>query len=708
MKKLALPVFVLVVLAAAGVYWFTQGAGGAKGLTSYVPADTVVYFGGTPDPKVVEQMRDYPVAAVEPAQLENLFSELARQEGGNRSQPGRALLEAWVLDFVNHGATYGELFDHYGISLNQPQAIYMHGLFPVIRLPVADQAAFDRVWQSVSERSGVSPKEEMREQTRVQRWPLTPAGAPQSVELVVATQDSLATITFFSSFDTEQAQLERLGLSAPETSLADSGELREIIKTQGFSETFAGFLHIRRLAEGLLETSSSTLANDWAALNRALGQPNPLTGELEPVCRDEIAGLFGAAPRMLLGYTNASTQGDAITIEARSLLEITAPGVGDSLMKLRGHLPSHLQGEQMVGFGFGLNMDTLVPTLTELWNRFGQLSFQCPRLQQAQQQMAGTSPAMLGVFTGMAQGIQGAGVSLYDLTFSQASGLPESVDFLFSLATSNPELVISMFNTTVVPKAGGRVPKLPLDGALTEVDLGFLSPGLSATLGKQGEHLVVYSGEKGTEAAQALASETLVANGMMAMSVDYPRIEQWVSEIPNSILSQIASGESEFCMIHAKMRQTIRSQPMRMQYLSDIEKGGLSGYTRVQMLPSQGQRLTADAISGRYELRDLDQNCGQPPLIGHETINADGTGSYVEYDATGQCETLNYQYGWALNGSSLEFDVAEGQYRDGCQSPWGTLQAHQASCELIPTENGFDCIYTDEEGQGLYRYHRLP
>lgn len=707
MKKLAIPTLILlVVAAAAGWLWQSGSLGGSKGLTAYVPADTGAYFGGTPHPAMRALMADYPVGNMDLRQLQDLAVELQNKQAD--SAAAVSLLQALLLDLSAHAGSYGELFAHYGVDLEGEAAIYLHGIYPVLRFSIADTAAFDQVWNDVSDRAGVTSIEETREGATLRRWRLNDPGMAESFDLVVAHQDGVATMTFFSSLDSETDQLERIGLRQPEQSLADSGEFARLSEAQGFSNSFAGFVHIQRLAEGLLEARDSRLARNFRQLRELDGKPNPFTAQLDASCRDEIAGLFAAVPRFLAGYQSVTGDGDAVSVQARSLLEIKAPGLSEPLQALRGHLPGHLSGDQMLGVGFGVDTDALVPTLTRLWSAAGDLSFQCPRLQELQQQMAATSPAPLGFVTGMLQGIKGIGFSLYDLGFSDATGLPDSVDFLLSLATENPQLVISLFNTTVVPQSMGRVPSLPLDGALTEVDLGFLTPGLSATLGQQGQHLVVYSGQQGAQAAAALADETLEANGSSAIHLDYPRIAQWLDTLPDAMLSQLAAADEGFCLMHARLQQVIGSQPMRMNYTTDLEAEGLAGQAQIDMLPVGSALGRVESVVGRYELRDLNQNCGQPPMIGEEVLNADGTGHYAEYDATGQCETLRYNYRWERFGDRLRFNVAKGAFRESCGEEWETVEAYEAGCELLPAENGFDCIYTDDEGEGLYRYQRMP
>lgn len=706
MKRFAIPALIVALVVVVVAWLWRSGSEGAdSGLTDYVPADTVLYLGGRTNADVLKRIESYPISAVDPSELEALFERMEPSQ--QEEVPGAKLLRAFLLDFTAHSTTYGELYSRYGFDLQSEQAIYMHGLYPVIRMPIADKEAFDGFWDGISKESGVAPVDETREGVDLKRWTLGLIDGIGSVDLVVAQQDSLATITLFSSTDSEQAQLERIGVRKPEQSLADTGELTELIKAQGFSDEFAGFVHIQRLVEGLMGAKQSTLTRDIDALVAQAGETNPLSRDLTPVCRDEIAGLFAGMPRLLLGYRSVDVKGESIDIEMRSLLEITSAEVVGPLLDLRGHLPGHIGGDQMLGVALAANMDTLVPTLTKLWSEAGKLTFQCPQLQQVQQKMMATSPAPLGVVTGMAQGIKGAALSLYDISFSDAGGMPASVDFLLSIATENPELVLSLFNTTVVPQSGGRVPQLPLNGELTEVDLGFLTPGLTATLGQQGQHLVVYSGSQGEQAAKTLASETLESNGLMEMSIDYPRLGAWLSSLPDSLLSQVAGGNEEFCLMQARMRKALSGQPMRLTYRSDVEAGGVSAQTHLSMLPADMATLDADQLVGRYELRDLGQNCGQPPMIGHEEIKADGTGFYTEYDATGQCETLRYSYKWTKAGDQIHFDVSGGEYRDACDQEWDSLDAHTARCDILATETGFDCIYTDDEGEGLYRYQRV-
>lgn len=472
----------------------------------------------------------------------------------------------------------------------------------------------------------MTPVEEQIDDLSLRRWRLTPAEAPQTLDLAVALQDGVATFTLLSSLDTEEERLERIGLRAPQTSLADSGEFRELAAARGFNSGLAGFLHIQRIVAGLLEADDSRLARDFSRLLTLTGEENPFHEQLNAACRQEVAQLFTAMPRALFGYTSVVTEGDRVKAEMEGLLEVNAAGIMEPLQALRGHLPGHLQGEQMLGLGLGLDMDALAPSLTRLWQAAQAEDFQCSQLQQLQQQMATTSPAALGLITGMVQGIKGMGLSIHELSFNEATGLPEKIDFLFSLATENPQLLISLFNTTVVPRSGGRVPEIPLDGSLTRVDLGFLLPGLEATLGLQGQHLVLYVGDQSARAATALAGESLDKNGISSVHLDSARLGRWLNELPAPLLSQLAGSGDNVCLLRSRLRRTLGDQPIIFYRQTDLQTTGIVTHSSMELLPITPGAGQVGPLPGRYELLDLNQNCGQPPMIGEEQINEDGTG----------------------------------------------------------------------------------
>lgn len=704
MKKLAIPALVLLAVVALASWLGLSVLGGNKGLRAQVPADTAFYFGGTPDARILAQKANYPAPRVPIRPLVELISSLNEHS----EMPGAALLRALLLDYSARVATQGDLFSHYGIDPEGEEAFYLHGLMPVARLPIADEDALDEVLQWVSEQAGVAPVEEQIEDLSLRRWRLTPADAPRTLDFVVALQDGVATFTLLSSLDTEEERLERIGLRAPQTSLADSGEFRQLVEQRGFNQNLAGFLHIQRIAAGLLEADDSRLARDFSRLLTLSGEENPFAAELSEACRQEVAQLFGAAPRALFGYRAVAAEGDQVKAEMDSLLEVNASGVMEPLQALRGHLPGHLQGNQMLGLGLGIDMDALAPTLTRLWQAGQEARFQCPQLQQLQRQMATTSPAALGLITGMVQGIKGVGLSIHELSFDESTGLPENIDLLFSLATENPQLLISLFNSSVTSGSGGRIPEIPLDGSPTRVDLGFLLPGLEATIGLQGQHLVLYVGDQSAQAAAALAEEPLDKNGLSSFYIDGGRLGRWLEALPAPLLSQLSGTGENICLLKAQAHRMLGAQPITLYRVTDLEEAGIATHSSMALLPTPAGAGQVGPLPGRYELLDLNQNCGQPPMIGEEQINADGTGHYVEFDPTGQCETLRYHYRWTRYGSLLLFDVDEGQMRDSCVADWEPLSAHQMSCELVPANGGFDCIYPVEQDANIFRYRRLP
>lgn len=699
---------ILVVAIVAGLGWWfgvRQPSQSAAGLTAYVPADTAVYMGGTTNPALAKLMDHYPVSTLDSGKVEQMFRRLEQRHNGPLG-PGVKLMRALLKDFAENSATYGELRRHYGIATSGESAFYLHGIYPVLRLPIADTKAFNEVWNRASESSGLNPTTQTQDGVTLKRWRLSPPGSPDYADLVVAMDKGEATITLFSSLDSPQQQQVRLGLARPEHSLADSGEVRQLIKSQGFDSAFAGFIHIDRLASGLLQADQGQLSKDFGKLLKKAGKPNPFAAQLDQPCRQEVAGLFAAVPRWVIGYQDVKVDDKQAAFTASSILEIKNPELLASLQKLRGHLPGLDQQGGMLSVSLATDMDSLVPALTELWRQATTAKFTCPRLQQLQQQMAARSPAPLGVMTGMMQGVKGMGISLYDIGVPSRAGEPAKFDFLVSLATTNPELVLSLLNTTLVPRSQGRIQPLPLTGELTDVDLGFLVPGLKVRIGKEGKHLVMFSGAQAAKAAKALAKETLAPNGLMAASVDYPKMSHWMKNVPLDLLASMPNG-SELCTVHAQVRNALRKQPMQVRYVTDLDAQGLTTKMWIRIEAMKPQAAIGN-LSGHYDVLNLGDNCADPTPLGHEEINKDGSGRYTEVDPSGKCDLLSFDYRWTREGDRLLFNVKGGQTRDACDQQWGRIPPHQAQCEIVPRADGFDCIYTGDESKGLYRYRRLP
>jgi hypothetical protein len=149
--------------------------------------------------------------------------------------------------------------------------------------------------------------------------------------------------------------------------------------------------------------------------------------------------------------------------------------------------------------------------------------FQCEPLAQLQAELEQANPAMIGMATGMADGVKGIGLSVLDFELDMAGGEPnlKKLDSLLSLSADDPAFLLEMVKPFAPMLAG-----IDLKSG-EDVDLSdFIPPefGVSAKLGLRGQHLVLFTGEGSKKLADGLKGEALTANGLYSMSADYGRM----------------------------------------------------------------------------------------------------------------------------------------------------------------------------------------
>ncbi|MBP0048202.1 hypothetical protein H9C73_05595 [Marinobacterium sp. AK62] len=684
---------VLAAAAGAGLAW-QQGWLGSTSETSmahFVPADTVMYIGGKASAEQVAQLRDMPLMGQSQLQIQQLLAEMDNL--GRDETPQARFATVLLREFLGNATTYGSTVAHFGLDPLKPQAIYMDGLMPVLRFGIQDEQQFWRVFDQASTESGLKPRTLTLEGTSVKLWRLTQPG-DQSLELAVTVHEGIATLTAFHFLDQENDQLQRLALKAPDRSLADSGELAQLKTDYGFDDSLQAFIHLERLTQGILDPDSIGLGQDLKALLQARGKPLP-TERLDAACRADISALVAQVPRFVAGNTGVSTD-NALAMQSRSVLELTHAELVSDLRSLRGHIPSHSGStDQILGLGMGLNVDNLIPTVTSMVQRFRDYPTECAELQQAQRQLAGANPAMLGMFTGMIQGTRGAGFSLFDLAIDPNTLQPTNLDFLLSIATENPNALLGMLAMSPM----GRQIQIPTDGSLADIDLSHLIPGLSLKAGMQGKHLVAFSGEQAGKAAAELEQEALDANGHTRLSADYNRLADLISNLPTQVAVELESGTSTGCVAQAQIANMLRTQGAQVRYDLDFSEQGMDTRMAFSLDPSQVPQV--DPV-GSWTLMDQSYDCQGGEPIGVEEIRADGTGQYRYND--GQCDLYRTNYTWTQSGNLFTLTATENVSRDDCTQDWTTEAPVNSQCILIPLDEGFRCIYSDEDSESLFHY----
>ncbi len=683
MKKWIIPV--LILFAGAGLAW-QQGwfpavqTLGEGQFADHVPAQTPFYMGGRLDRAQAEAFREMPLVSLSPYQLERALTAFDFAAEGEETTPGGRFARALMRDALTHGATYGEFYDHLGIDLTGSHAVYLDDLFPVVRLAIADPEAFRNFLHGASEESGITPRPETIGGEEVHLWPLTEDGEPWYLAARLA--DGIATLTLLRESEEAAARRRRLALEPPAQSLAASGELQSLRETHGFSDDMLAFVHLERLARRLLQPGE----NDHAL------------ADVPTSCRQDAVALAGRAPRWVLGSIATPDSPPDVTT-ARAVLELEHTGVITSLEKLRGHIPGHTLADDdpVMALGLGLNIDALVPAATRLWSLFVESEFQCPSLVKAQQRVANTPPAMLGAATGMFQGVQGAGLSLYHFTAGDSADAT-ALDFLVSIAAESPRTLISVLNNNPLGLQVG----IPTDGSTRALDLSAVAPGLQVEAGIKGQHLVFYTGERGTAAARRLEDEPLEANGLGSLAVDYTRLADLIEATPAAPAARMANQpEINPCLDQARLVSALRAQPFGLRYHGDVTPRGL--VTDMTVTLQTTGRASLDPV-GEFAVLDRTEDCQRGDPAGTLVLEAGGSGRYEQGNA--DCTLDQRRYDWTRQGDSLHLRVHESRHRPRCDAAWEDRDTERAECVMSRVEGGLQCLYREGKRERLWLLQR--
>ena len=521
----------LVVAAAAvgaGGYYFASHQKGAEaGSLAYVPADTLLFAGGLePMPwAAMTAFRDQFNFGMKPDQVNALIDEMikADPESPDAAPAGARLAVSLYAEYMN--AVLSKEFKPQMLGLGETvdSAFYTVGALPVIRVALADKAAFDAFLAKAEERVKVKGEEVKLKEFSYKRYPLI-SDAEQPVYLAIGERDGFVVVTLDTGNLIPSAEgLEvAFGLTKPAQSLATAGTLQALVKEQGLKPFSLGYLNHEALIRTLTRADSPVAKLlDKVSHGEAT---KSMAAFRTPECQTDIEGMAALWPRSVFGYTELDTSGSPLRADSLFKIVSTDKQTMEQLQKLRGFLPQYSTEQSKLSYQLGLNMDELTPVLTNLWTRAIQAKFQCAPLVAAQDQLKQTNPALLGAMTGMIQGVQGVGIDVQDLKLGKAAAegqLPsiDALSFVATLSSKQPQQLWGMlammqpeFASLKLPESGQSI-DLPLPLPVT-----LPSP---IKLGLYGNHIAVFSGDQGKALAESLAKQELKPNGFVHFGLDY-------------------------------------------------------------------------------------------------------------------------------------------------------------------------------------------
>ena len=521
MKKL----LIIAALAAAGIgaYLFVapeQKLSPSYNVLDYVPADTPIFTGQLEPFPLKDYLSSSPVVA-DPTELDELY---------DKNNPK-------LNFFLNIYAAYQEslkdpdqLIKTFGFPEQLRAYFYTLGLLPVLKMEIENpQAVWDLLDKNELE-TGFTHSKGTLQALNYRAYQLSDENDPAKVELIVAIDRGLLTVTLNSAYNEQTLLATALGLTKVENSLAASGQIEEIIKTHNFKQASVGFINHIELLKGFTTINGNQLANQITTLEKHYHQESPFAAIRNAQCESEFAGIAKNWPRTVFGYSELAVSAKESTIAVATIIESKNQTIINALKSIRGYIPEYIADleHNVFTMGLGLDINQLAGSLNDILSELQTPSYSCQPLAQLQAEInqAGGTIGMLGMGAGMANGVKGVGIGVLDYTISQLNNEPvlESLDALFTISADNPQQI---FNS--VKMFSPQLQQIQLSNSGEPIELATLFPipaelNLAPKLAIKGNHLVIYNGEKGKEAADALSSEQLNQNGMFNLSFDFKKM----------------------------------------------------------------------------------------------------------------------------------------------------------------------------------------
>ena len=436
MHTTRLPRVIVFCLAVAlvGSSCSRQGGdqGGAlrdeDGLLRYVPADTpylVVTPGDLPDDVADKLEPQFDTALKAYGRI--LRSIVDNSNLAGQDETAGQSVEPFMDGLVDLMSVDG--LRNAGLDRNTDLALYGVGLLPVLRLSLVGDELMEAAIADLESRAGESMDVGMIGNTKYRYV------GDEDGRFIIAIVDGQLVMSVVPGALSEP-QLERvLGLELPEENVAGAGLVAGIVERHELTDYLVGMVDFERLAESFLHEQTGVNAE----LHRLMGHD---PSEISDVCKAEIAGLAGVAPRLVTGYTDLSVSRIAsrLVVELR---EDIAAGVAGMVGPVPG-LGSHSGG--LLSFGMGIDLLATREFYAAQLQKLDDTPYQCELLAEFQTDVAAGRAALNSPVPPIVYGIKGFLAEIASLEGGDiGNGIPPtSVDMRMILATDNAEGLIAM------------------------------------------------------------------------------------------------------------------------------------------------------------------------------------------------------------------------------------------------------------------------
>jgi hypothetical protein len=440
-KSISTKLLFLMVFAALGLAACSKDKEPAPATSALSSNDTILRYVPADTPYVlasVEPIPDELMDKIEPRideilqSYQTVLREIVAAKKSEMSEEQLESEEAQRISAVIEeltGLLSMEGLRGAGLGRDAAGVIYGNGLLPVARFELTDGAMFDAAISRIEEKAGHSMPV-----AAVDGGGYRYADIEQ-LRIVIAILEKQAVITLVPSTFSEAQTAAVLGLTPPETSIADSGLLEDIAREYGLTSYYVGYLDAQKIAASFIEPQAGINADLLAMAGHDPAQ-------FSDVCKAEIREVAGIAPRMVMGYTHV----DASRMDSKFVIELR-DDIAAGLATLTAAVPG-LGGDPGGLMAFGMSLD--VKAAREFAEaRIAALEadpFECELFADMQAGVAGVKMALQQPVPPIAYDFKGFLAVIDDIEgLDMATQTPPtSVDGRFMIAMDNAPALVAM------------------------------------------------------------------------------------------------------------------------------------------------------------------------------------------------------------------------------------------------------------------------
>ena len=686
---------VVACLSSAAAFGFSfdifnlfQKGSNIDKMIEYVPADTALFVGAVTNKDIVTSSDKMMAQLKDSGDGDAIIDML----GSFPESEGLDFIRWFIKDYYEVAPKGGmEMYKHYGLDVEGASVVYLDGIFPVMRVVLQDDQAFLNLVEEAAQESDLT----LGSQT-IGGQELTTIELLNEDNVVLTLgfmiKDNVLTVSVLSQKEDKAAQEQRFALAKPAQPMP-ADNWKNDGKTYNFMDASHGHISLLNIANSMLDKE----ARAHKQLRALMGEDLPDLSEAQMQCRADIVNIVSGVPRFVFGLNRYDVKDDNMELDFSYALEIKNANILGDLNKLRGFIPSYLNTSKdlTIGLGVGLSADAISPVLTSLWNQFTKADFNCAQLQQLQVDLRENNPAMLSVFTSMAQGLSGVSFGVFDLIKDENSQLGAQYDAIATITAEKPE-VLSALASKFLPILNGV--QIPTDGSA--VNLADSGLPMDAFVAIKGKHLVAYTGEKSKQVAEQLATDEVKANGVVAFNMDSTKLGDLIMN-----MGSLSASMGNDCTDLFTVSTALTSVPFTLNVREDIDDNGYKSAWSMSMndMSKIITKRRQDLVN-EFKVEYLDEECNWIE-IGNETFNEGGTGTFVDKDDTNSCNIFESSFKWSHTlGLIIETD-SNSRFRSSCDSEWEQQESIGFSCQILGAkETEFYCLQDDGDYKTLHRY----